>query len=240
MTLAPGLGLWDLAQHITWLADVLIVVTKGCAVLIPVALLAAWFWPAGLRCLLAAVLALFLVIVVREAIAGAWYLPRPFVAYHFQPLYPHAPDSAFPSLTTSYFTAAGYPAWRTWRPLGWLFAAMTVEVGFGCVYVGVHYATDVLAGAAIGPAAGWSPGSCSAGGRSPGCSARLTAAWQRSGCAAGFPGHPAGSPGRPGPHSAELWRGWTADQACPTRGTWSGTSSSGRRAGHHPLRLATL
>jgi undecaprenyl-diphosphatase len=154
ITIAPGLGLWDLAEHVSWLAGVLIVVTKGCAVLIPVALLAAWFWPAGLRCLLAAVLALFLVIVVREAIAGAWYLPRPFIAYHFQPLYPHAPDSAFPSLTTSYFTAAGYPAWRTWRPLGWLFAAMTAEVGFGCVYVGVHYATDVLAGAAIGAGCG--------------------------------------------------------------------------------------
>ena len=154
LSLAPGWPLWDLAQHVSWLAHVLIVVTEGCAVLIPVLLLAAWFRPAGLRCVLAAVLALFLVIVARQAIVAVSFVPRPFVAYHFQPLYPHVPDSAFPSLTTSYFSAVGVPAWRTWRPLGWLFAAMTAEVAFGCVYVGVHYGIDVVAGAVIGAACG--------------------------------------------------------------------------------------
>jgi hypothetical protein len=34
------------------------------------------------------------------------------------------------------------------------FAAITAEAAFGCVYVGVHYATDVLAGAPIGAACG--------------------------------------------------------------------------------------
>ena len=154
LSFAPGWPLWDLAQHASWLAHVLIVVTEGCAVLIPVLLLAAWFRPAGLRCVLAAVLALFLVIAARQAIVAVSFVPRPFVAYHFRPLYPHVADSAFPSLTTSYFSAVGVPAWRTWRPLGWLFAAMTAEVAVGCVYVGVHYGIDVVAGAAIGAACG--------------------------------------------------------------------------------------
>jgi membrane-associated phospholipid phosphatase len=57
-------------------------------------------------------------------------------------------------VTTSYFAALVVPAWRTWRPLGWLLAAITAEVAFACVYVGVHYTTDVLAGAAIGVVAG--------------------------------------------------------------------------------------
>jgi undecaprenyl-diphosphatase len=151
---APGWPLWNLAQYAGWLANVVIWATKGCAVLIPVLLVVAWFRPSGLRCLLAALSALYLVIVLRVIIAGHYFVRRPFEAYHFTPLYPHIPDSAFPSLTTSYFTAAGFPAWRTWRPLGWAFAAMTAEVAFGCVYVGVHYVTDVLAGAATGAAVG--------------------------------------------------------------------------------------
>jgi undecaprenyl-diphosphatase len=154
LVLAPGMPVWDLAQHVAWLAAVTIAATKGCAILIPVLLLAAWFRPAGLRCVLAAVTALILVIAVRQAFVAVSFVPRPFVTYHFQPLYPHSPDSAFPSLTTSYFSAVAVPAWRTWRPLGWLAAAMTVEVAFGCVYVGVHYGTDVVAGAAIGAGCG--------------------------------------------------------------------------------------
>jgi membrane-associated phospholipid phosphatase len=42
-----------------------------------------------------------------------------------------------------------------WRKLGWLSVAIAAEVAFGCVYVGVHYGTDVLAGAALGAASGW-------------------------------------------------------------------------------------
>jgi membrane-associated phospholipid phosphatase len=152
--MAPGLPLWDLAQHATWLATVVIVVTAGCAAVTPLLLLAAWFRPAGLRCALAAVLALILVILARHAVVAISFVPRPFVVYDFQPLYPHSPDSAFPSATTAYFAAAGVPAFFAWRPVGWVFAAMTAEVAFGCVYVGVHYVTDVVAGAAIGAGCG--------------------------------------------------------------------------------------
>jgi len=146
--------LWDLAQHVAWLAAVVIVVTQGCAAATPLLLFTTWFRPAGLRCVLAAVLALILVILARHAVVAVWFLPRPFVTYHFQPLYPHVPDSAFPSLTTGYFAAVGVPAFFAWRPLGWLFAAITAEVAFGCVYVGVHYVIDVLAGAVIGAGCG--------------------------------------------------------------------------------------
>jgi len=127
---------------------------KGCAVLAVVLLIAAWFRPAGLRCLLAALTALCLVIVARDLIAGHYFVARPFAAYHFTPLYPHGADSSFPSVTTSYFAAMIVPASRTGRLAGWLLGAITAEVAVGCVYVGVHYTTDVLAGAGIGLAAG--------------------------------------------------------------------------------------
>jgi undecaprenyl-diphosphatase len=154
IVLAPGLPLWDLAQHVTWLAAVVIAVTEGCAIATPLLVLATWFRPAGLRCVVAAVLALIFVILARHAVVAVWFLPRPFVTYHFQPLYPHPADSAFPSLTTGFFAAVGVPAFFAWRPLGWVFAAITTEVAFGCVYVGVHYLVDVLAGAIIGAGCG--------------------------------------------------------------------------------------
>jgi membrane-associated phospholipid phosphatase len=42
----------------------------------------------------------------------------------------------------------------TWRKLGWAAWAIAAEVAFGCVYVGVHYVTDVVAGAALGAGLG--------------------------------------------------------------------------------------
>jgi membrane-associated phospholipid phosphatase len=76
------------------------------------------------------------------------------VADHFRPLFPHAPDSSFPSATTGYFAAAAIPVLACWRRVGWVLAAIAAEVAAGCVYVGVHYVTDVLAGLALGAAAG--------------------------------------------------------------------------------------
>jgi len=76
------------------------------------------------------------------------------VAGHFRPLFPHAPDSSFPSATTGYFAAAAVPVIACWRRAGQVLAAIAAEVAAACVYVGVHYATDVLAGLAIGAAGG--------------------------------------------------------------------------------------
>lgn len=171
LVVAPGWALWDLAQHAGWLASLVIWATKGCAVLAGVLLLVAWFRAAGLRCVLAALAALNLVIEIRAVVAGHYFVPRPFAAYHFQPLYAHAADSSFPSLTTSYFTAIGFPAWRTWRPLGWGFAAITAEVAFGCVYVGVHYATACWRARRSPPPAACWPGWSSAVRQLRACSA---------------------------------------------------------------------
>jgi membrane-associated phospholipid phosphatase len=37
---------------------------------------------------------------------------------------------------------------------GWAVALLAVAVGFGRVYIGVHYPSDVLAGAAVGAGVG--------------------------------------------------------------------------------------
>jgi membrane-associated phospholipid phosphatase len=154
IVLAPGSALWNLDQHAAWLASVVILVTQACVIGTPLLLLLAWPRPGGLRCSLAAALGVVLVIVARHGITAISFVPRPFTVFGFTPLYPHPPNSAFPSATTGYFAACMVPALLCWRRLGWVVTAITIEVAFGCVYVGVHYVTDVLAGAAIGAAAG--------------------------------------------------------------------------------------
>jgi undecaprenyl-diphosphatase len=154
IVLAPGLALWNVAQHAGWLAPAVIASTAGCAIAAPLLLILAWLKPAGLRCVLAAGLAPATVVMIRHAAASVVFVPRPFIADHFVPLYPHAPDSSFPSATTGYFAGIAVPVLACWRRLGWLLAAITAEVAFGCVYVGVHYGTDVLAGIVIGAASG--------------------------------------------------------------------------------------
>jgi undecaprenyl-diphosphatase len=107
-----------------------------------------------LRCVLAVLGGLVLLLAAHRVTSAAWFVERPFVAGHFRPLFPHPPDTSFPSYTTAYFAAVAVPAFFSWRRAGWVMVAITAEVAFGCVYVGVHYVTDVTAGMVIGAACG--------------------------------------------------------------------------------------
>jgi undecaprenyl-diphosphatase len=153
IVLAPGWPAWAVAGHPAWLTEAVIVITAGCG-LAALTLLLAWLRPGGLRCLLAVAAGLVLLVAVHRVIAAQLFVARPFAADHFRPLFPHSADTSFPSDTTGYFAVPVIPAWRAWRWLGRAFAVMTVLVAGGCVYVGVHYVTDVAAGAAIGLALG--------------------------------------------------------------------------------------
>jgi membrane-associated phospholipid phosphatase len=151
---APGARLWSLAPHAAWLTGPVIWLTAGCLIATPLLLLLAWLRPAGLRCILAVALGLVVLVLVAKQITAVSFVARPFVAHHFKPLYPHAPDTSFPSVTTGCFAVVAAAALLAWRRLGWIFVAITCEVAAGCVYVGVHYITDVVAGALIGAASG--------------------------------------------------------------------------------------
>jgi undecaprenyl-diphosphatase len=73
---------------------------------------------------------------------------------HFTPLFPHAANNSFPSSTTAFIAVAGVIGVLAWRRRGLILVVGTGVVAVGCVYVGVHYVSDVIVGAALGAACG--------------------------------------------------------------------------------------
>lgn len=108
----------------------------------------------GTRMLAAGVLGIVAITVVCRLISGAHYVDRPFVAMSFGPLFPHAVNASFPSSLTATIAVGARSALVAARWLGWLLLGATLIVAFGCVYVGVHWIADVVAGAVIGLACG--------------------------------------------------------------------------------------
>ena len=90
-----------------------------------------------------------------DALGSLWFRPRPFAAMHVRPLFPHGADTSFPSGTVAVIAAVACVAWLAWPALGRVLAVAVAVVAFGCVYVDVHYVSDVVAGALLGVAAGW-------------------------------------------------------------------------------------
>lgn len=81
--------------------------------------------------------------------------PRPFVVMPAAVLVAHAADPSFPSdHAILVFAVTAVLATVSRRLAAWL-AVFSVVVLIARVYVGVHYPTDVLGGAALGAAAGW-------------------------------------------------------------------------------------
>ena len=137
-----------------WVTPFVIGVTAGFIVLCPLGFFGLWIWDGRLRPGVAALVGLGVAQWVCREAGDLTYRARPFVALHFVPLYPHPPNNSFPSSLTAFAAVAAVVGVLAWGRLGLVFGLGMVVVGFGCVYVGVHYATDVIAGAAIGAACG--------------------------------------------------------------------------------------
>jgi undecaprenyl-diphosphatase len=137
-----------------WLTLPVIVATAACIALCPVALVLTWARTRRLRSAVATLLGLAVADKVCHAIESSQYTPRPFVAFDFTPLFPHTANTSFPSSTVAYATVVAIVVLLAWRSHGIALALGTVMIAFGCVYVGVHYVSDVVVGAVIGVACG--------------------------------------------------------------------------------------
>ncbi|MDE1919127.1 MAG: phosphatase PAP2 family protein [Patescibacteria group bacterium] len=78
-----------------------------------------------------------------------YFDPRPFVALHFTPLVPHAPDNGFPSDHTLLVSAVAMIGTLWNRRLGIVLWALALLVAIGRVYVGLHHVLDVAGSVVI-------------------------------------------------------------------------------------------
>jgi undecaprenyl-diphosphatase len=103
----------------------------------------------------AALLSSSLALLANQAIAHLWDRPRPFAAH---PVATHlfaAPstDPSFPSDHAAAAFAIAVAVLAFSRPVGAGFAAAATLIALSRVVVGLHYPSDVLAGALVGAAA---------------------------------------------------------------------------------------
>lgn len=109
---------------------------------------------AGALALLAMLLGL---LVTNVTIKPLVERPRPWLDLPIVPLVTERDPHSFPSGHTCAAFAAGMIWVRTlpWRPARWAAAVLAVCMGLSRLYVGVHYPTDVAAGALIGALCAW-------------------------------------------------------------------------------------
>jgi undecaprenyl-diphosphatase len=103
----------------------------------------------------AAAASLALAVVVAHFVSSAVDRPRPFVAHAatIHAFIPHAADPSFPSdHSTAAFAVATAVALRM-RPLGAVLLVLAAVLAAGRVFLGLHYPSDVVAGAGLGAAA---------------------------------------------------------------------------------------
>lgn len=146
--------------HMSWLDPIVSVYTKlGDAGLLWIALsLVMLLWKptrkAGVLALGAMILGL---VVTNITIKPLLSRPRPWLDWPIVPLVTEKDPNSFPSGHTCAAFAAGL-SWVRALPWRWgriAAVAAAVVMGLSRLYVGVHYPTDVLAGAVIGSLCAW-------------------------------------------------------------------------------------
>jgi undecaprenyl-diphosphatase len=144
---------WVTSQ--TWFATAVVFVAEAGIALLPVALVVVWFRSSRLddgrrEAILVGVVAAAVAFVVTLAVEQVLNRPRPFVELGFEPLFPHAPDSSFPSDHTLLGVAlGGAMLWRAPK-LGTCLVVWAVIIGAARVAAGVHYPSDIIGSTVLG------------------------------------------------------------------------------------------
>lgn len=106
------------------------------------------YWKMVLEAIVAAVVTRF---ILTDFIRWLWFRPRPFVALHFPPLINQSPlEASFPSGHASFFFALSTIVFYYNKKAGSLFYIGSFLIVIARVFVGIHWPSDVLAGALLG------------------------------------------------------------------------------------------
>ena len=92
--------------------------------------------------------------IITETIRLFWHRARPFVEQNFVPMIPHADSASFPSGHATFFFAVGTVLYMHNKKAGTVFLLGSALIGVARVLAGVHWPSDVIAGALIGVACG--------------------------------------------------------------------------------------
>ncbi len=110
------------------------------------------YWPMVWRAFAAAVLSRF---VVTEIVRFLWARPRPFIAGDVNLLIDHPDSASFPSGHASFYFALATVVFLYNKKAGVLFLIASLLITISRVFVGVHWPSDILAGAVVGMFCGW-------------------------------------------------------------------------------------
>jgi undecaprenyl-diphosphatase len=102
------------------------------------------------RAILRAIVALFIANIVLKLCNLIYFRPRPFVNHEVNLLFYHPTDSSFPSNPATVGFSVATAIWLYNRRLGASLLVLATLFGLSRIYCGVHYPSDIIAGALLG------------------------------------------------------------------------------------------
>lgn len=124
----------------------IIILTKFSPYLLLALLILTW----NKRAIIIGVLGAIVSKLTEIAIQSAWQRPRPFAAMELEPLIAHIADASFPSSHALIGFAISWAVLKQDKKLGIIALAIAGLGSLSRVVLGLHYFTDILAGAIIG------------------------------------------------------------------------------------------
>jgi len=111
------------------------------------------YWPMVAQSFLSALLAR---LVITNFIRWLWQRPRPFVVNHINLLFSYNPaEPSFPSGHAAFYFAIATIVYVYNKKAGILFYIASFLISISRVFSGIHWPSDILAGALVGIFSGW-------------------------------------------------------------------------------------